>query len=132
MGACFDRQEEYRQYGADVFVEQPVGAGGRGLTVQANWMRFDGGAFLPTVPRQNTYLAEAAAHFMKGRLSPFFHFSGRDFAAPALPDQRCWQGGIAWWMAGHQRSLKVSAGRQHTAGLPDRTHVLAQLQVFFF
>ena len=132
VGASLDRQEEYRQFGADVFAEQPMASGTWGLTFQANWMRFDGKAFLPSVPRQDTFLVEAGAHFLQGRLSPFFQYSGRAYDAAPLADQRCWQAGVAWWMAGHQRNLKVSAGRQHTAGVPDRTHVLAQLQVFFF
>jgi len=49
-----------------------------------------------------------------------------------LSDQTNWQAGVAYWMAGHQRSLKFSAGRQRTDGTPDRTHVLLQLQIFYY
>jgi hypothetical protein len=43
-----------------------------------------------------------------------------------------WQAGVAYWMAGHQRNIKVTAGRQHVDEQPDRTQVLVQLQVFYF
>jgi hypothetical protein len=35
-------------------------------------------------------------------------------------------------MAGHQRNLKVGAGRQHAQGQPDRTMAVLQLQIFWF
>lgn len=132
VGASFDRQEQYRQYGADVFVEEPVNGGQQGFTVQFNWMRFDGRTFLTSLPRQDTYLVEAAAHFARGRVSPFVQYAAKQFDGVVPADQWQWQAGVAWWLAGHQRNLKVSAGRQHVTGLPDRTQVLAQLQLYFF
>jgi hypothetical protein len=39
---------------------------------------------------------------------------------------------MVYWMAGHQRNIKVTAGRLHTDGQPDRTQVLVQLQLFYF
>jgi hypothetical protein len=132
VGAGFDRQEQYRAYAADVFVEQPFNGGQHGLTAQFNWMRFDGRAFLKVQPKQDAYLVEAAAHFAKGRLSPFVQWARKDFDQAALGDQSYWQAGMAYWMAGHQRNLKFSAGRQHTEGAPDRTQVLVQLQIFYY
>ena len=49
-----------------------------------------------------------------------------------MADQHYWQAGLAYWMAGHQRNLKFSGGRQHTNGAPDRTQVLLQLQIFYY
>jgi hypothetical protein len=60
IGAGFDTQKEYHSYAADVFVEQPLNKGQQGLTAQFNWMRFDGGKFLPTLARQDVVLFEAA------------------------------------------------------------------------
>jgi hypothetical protein len=132
IGAAFDHQKEYNEYAADVFVEQPFNKGEQGVTFQANWMRFDGGTFIKTLPKQDTYLIEAAAHFAKGRVSPFVQFASKDIKLVTAADQRYWQAGLAYWMAGHQRNLKFSAGRQHTTGLPDRTQVLLQLQIFYY
>jgi hypothetical protein len=132
VGASFDKQKEYHEYNADVFVEEPFNGGEQGVTVQFNWMRFDGGSFLKTLLKQDTYLLEAAAHFGKGQVSPFFQYSNRNFALATSADTHSWQAGVAWWMKAHQRNLKFSAGRQHTDGAPDRTQVLLQLQVFYY
>ncbi len=132
VGAAFDHQKEYHEYGADAFVEQPFNGGEQGVTAQVNWMRFDGGTFLPVLPKQDTWLVEGAVHLLKGMVSPFVQYSSKRFSAVTLKDQWYWQGGVAYWMKGHQRNLKFSAGRQHTDGLPDRTQVLVQLQLFYF
>jgi hypothetical protein len=132
IGAGFDTQKEYHSYAADVFVEQPINKGEQGLTAQLDWMRFNGGTFLPTLAKQDAILAEAAFHFMKGKVSPLVQYSRKTFDNPLTPKQSIWQVGVAYWMAGHQRNIKVTAGRQHVDGQPDRTQVLAQLQIFYF
>ena len=132
IGAGFDTQKAYHSLAADVFIEQPLHKGQEGLTAQVNWMRFDGGTFLPALAGQDAVLVEAAVHLLKGKVSPLVQYSRKRFDNPLTPGQYIWQAGVAWWQAGHQRNLKVTAGRQHTDGLPDRTQVLAQLQVFYF
>lgn len=132
IGAAFDRQKEYGTYSADVFVEEPINKGQQGLTFQANWMRFDGDTFLKSLPKQDAILVEGAFHFAKGRVSPFVQFASRDFENQAVADQSTLHVGVAYWMAGHSRNVKISAGRLHTSGLDDRLQVLAQLQLFQF
>ena len=132
FGGGFDLQEDARIYSADAFFETPLADKRQGLTVQFNWMRYDGGAFLPTLAKQDAWLVEAGYHLLNHRLSPFVQYQARDFANAAVPDQNSLQAGVAWWLAGHNRSLKLSVGRQHTDGLPDRTQVLLQFQLFYF
>jgi hypothetical protein len=132
IGAGFDTQKEYHSYAADVFVEQPLNKGEQGITAQFNWMRFDGGTFLTTLPKQDAILFEAAFHLLKGRVSPLVQYSKKTFNNPLTPEQSIWQAGVAYWMAGHQRNIKVTAGRQHVDNQPDRTQVLVQLQLFYF
>jgi hypothetical protein len=132
LGASFDRQKEYGTYGADAFVDQPIHKGQQGVTAQFNWVRFDGGKFLPSLPKQDTYLVEAGYHLMKGTYTPFVQYAVRDFADAASADQNSLQVGLAYWMAAHQRNLKFSAGRLHTRGRSDQTQVLLQLQIFFY
>ncbi|HEY3380966.1 MAG TPA: porin [Vicinamibacterales bacterium] len=132
IGAAFDHQKAYGTYSVDAFIEQPINKGERGVTAQVNWMRFDGGTFIPTLVKQDALLIEAAFHFMKGRISPLVQYSRRTFDNPLTPEQSIWQAGIAYWMAGHQRNLKFTAGRQHVDGQPDRTQALGQLQLFFY
>jgi hypothetical protein len=132
IGAGFDTQEEYHTYAADMFVEQPFNKGQHGLTAQVNWMRLDGGTFLTTLPKQQTVEVEAGFHFVKAKITPLVQYARRMFDNAATPEQSNWQAGVAYWMAGHQRNIKVTAGRLHTDGQPDRTQVLVQLQLFYF
>jgi hypothetical protein len=133
LGTGFDKQQDYHTYAADVFFEQPINKGEQGFTTQFNWMRFHGGTLIGTgLPQQDSYEFEAGFHFLKGKVSPLFQYSKKTFENPATPRQSIWQTGVAYWMAGHQRNIKFTAGRQHTDGQPDRTQVLAQLQLFYF
>jgi hypothetical protein len=132
IGAAFDAQDGYHSYAADVFVEQPINGGAQGLTGQFDWTRSDGGTFLSNLPKQDSMLIEAGFHFLKGKLTPLAQYTRRTFDDPQTPRQSAWQAGMAYWMAGHQRNIKVTAGRLHTDGQPDRTQVLAQLQLFYF
>jgi hypothetical protein len=132
IGGSFDLQEEYGSYGLDAFVEQPVNKGEQGVTFQAGWSHIDGGSFLPSLARQDNILLEAGFHFAKGRVSPFVQYAARDFDEASTADQNSLQVGVAWWMAGHNRNLKFSAGRQRTEGQPDRMQALVQLQIFYY
>ena len=134
VGAGFDTQKEYHSYAADVFVEQPFNGGeqaadrcsstGRGSTAARSCRRW---------PKQDTLLVEARrSTCSRARCRRSSQYSRKTFANPLTPKQCVWQAGVAYWMAGHQRNIKVTAGRQHTDGLPDRTQVLAQLQLFYF
>jgi hypothetical protein len=132
IGAGFDLQDDHRIYSADVFAEVPVENRKEGLTFQANWMHYDGGTFLKALPEQDAYLVEVGYHLLKNRLSPFVQYQARRFANPASIDQTQTMVGAAWWMAGHQRNLKLAAGWQQAEGQPTRTVVVLQLQVFYF
>ncbi len=132
IGAGFDTQKEYHSYAADVFVEQPINKGEQGITAQFDWMRFDGGTFLPTLPKQDAVLVEAAYHFLSGRVSPLVQYARKTFDNPLTPNQSSYQVGVAYWMAKHQRNIKVTAGRQHVDRVPDRTQILVQLQLYCF
>ena len=131
IGASFDVQKDYESYGFDAFFEQPIHEGEQGVTFQFDWNRVDGGTFLTDLAKQDNSLVEAAFHFGKGRFSPFVQYAARNFAG-ATADQNQLQAGLAWWMAGHNRNLKLSVGRQQTDGKPDRTQALLQLQLFYF
>jgi hypothetical protein len=132
VGGSVDRQKDYGVYGIDGFWEQPIHKGQQGITLQGNWMRYDGAELLTTLPKQDVWLAEAGVHFGKGRFSPFVQFAARDFDNPLTPDQNSLHFGMAWWMAGHNRNLKLSAGRLHVTGQPDRVQLLAQVQVYAY
>jgi hypothetical protein len=150
LGASFDTQnapppvapatarERYSAYALDAFVEQPIHVRKTGVSAQFDWVRFSGGTLAPTLPKQNVFLAEGGFHFGSGHYTPFVQYAKDDFVAqPTLANTTCWQAGLAWWMSGHRRNLKFSAGRTHADALGekpaiDRTQVLAQLQIFTY
>lgn len=132
IGGGFDVQKDARIFSADVFFETPLVRKTQGATLQFNWMHYDGGAFMPSIAEQDALLFEAGYHLLNHRLTPFVQFQRRDFAASATPDQSVLQIGAAWWLAGHNRNVKVSVGRLHTDGQQDRIQFLLQLQVFYF
>jgi hypothetical protein len=132
IGAGFDTQKEYHTYAADMFVEQPFNKGQHGLTAQVNWMHLNGGTFLMTLPKQDEIEVEAGVHFVKAKITPLLQYTRRTFDNPATPGQSAWQAGVAYWMAGHQRNIKVTAGQLRVEGQPHRLQVLAQLQLFYF
>lgn len=132
LGGGFAVQDDATIYSADAFFEAPTVEKSQGLTLQANWMRYDGGKLVPTLADQDALLFEAGYHFVSHKFSPFVQYAMRNFANNATPDQNSLQVGVAWWIAGHQRNLKVSAGRLSVDGQPSRTQVLAQLQLFYF
>jgi hypothetical protein len=132
LGGSFDKQKSYGSYGFDAFYEQPVNKGQWGFTMRFDWNRVDGGTFLTALPKQDNMLVEAAFHVGKGRFSPFVQYATRNYDASATADQNQLHAGVAWWMAGHNRNLKFSVGRQHTSGSPDRLQALVQLQIFYY
>ena len=131
VGASFDKQRDYGMYGLDFFVEQPINKGEQGVTFQVDWNRFNGGTFV-VLPLQYQFLVEGGFHFNKGKESIFGQYAKHTYDNPVTPQQYAFQVGVAYWMAGHNRSLKFSVGRQHTDNAPDRTQILAQLQIFAY
>jgi hypothetical protein len=132
FGGGFAVQDEASILSADAFFEVPTVKKSQGLTLQFNWMRYDGGAFLPSLPEQQAWLLEAGYHLANHKLSPFVQYVVRDFSDAATPDQNSLQVGVAWWLAGHQRNIKFSIGRQSIEGQESRTQALLQLQLFYF
>ena len=132
IGASYDVQKDYALYGADVFWDWPIAGGQQGITIQADYTSIDGGTFMTSLAKQTAGLVELGYHFGKGRFSPFVQYAARDFDDAATADQDVAGVGFAWWMKGHQRSLKASAARISTDGLPDRNQFLIQLQLFQF
>ncbi len=131
VGASIDHQDDYSAYGADVFVDWPVN-GGDGVTVQADWLRYDGGSTFTQLPEQDTMLLEAGYYLHSVHLSPFVQYATRDFAAASRPDESKLQAGVAWWLRGHNLNLKLGVGTLSRDGYPDRNLAQLQLQVFVF
>jgi hypothetical protein len=59
-------------------------------------------------------------------------YAVRDFERGTLEDQDYLQAGLAWWLQGHNRNLKIGIGRLHADRRPDRLQVQIQLQVLYY
>jgi len=132
VGASFDKQGAYGMYGLDFFWEEPINKGQSGVTVQVDWNRINGGTFVTALAPQHTLLIEGAGHFATGKVSVFGQYSKHTYDNPLTPGQYAYAVGVAYWIGGHNRTLKASIGRQHTDGQPNRTQFLLQLQAFYF
>lgn len=137
LGASYDRQGGYRAAAGDIFYDQPL-PNGDGVTLQADFIRYDGGDFFPLVggepqlPRQNAWLLEGGYYLHAVKMSPFVQLALRDFEDPAAPDESKSQIGVAWWPRGHRLNLKLAVARLERDGEPDRTQVVAQCQILTY
>jgi hypothetical protein len=132
FGASFDVQEEYETYALDAFFDHPVGKHDA-ITLQADWVTWDGSSFLTAIPEQDTWLFEGSYYLGAVKLAPFVQYLTRDFADDSLgTDETRWQAGLAWYPRGSKLSIKLAAGRIETDVSPDRFQGILQLQVFQF
>jgi hypothetical protein len=130
IGAAFDKQQNYRAYDGDAFVDLPIWLGA--ITGQFDCNRFDGRTFLTAIPRQNTYLAEAGLYVAPARITPFLQWTNRDITGADAGDEQRTSVGAAYWWAAHNASVKgaytlvspTTGARQHEFTL--------QLQLFYF
>lgn len=132
FGASVDSQDDYLAWAVDAFLDLPV-AGGDALTLQADWVTYDGGDFFTVLPEQETLLLEAAWYFHRPRIGPFVQVVERSFVEDGVgADESRVQLGLAWWWRGHGSNLKLGWARFERDGAEDRDQVILQCQVFMF
>ena len=131
IGASYDTQEEYSTYAFDVFFDHPVGES-NGITLQADYIHYDGDTFLTALPETDAMLFEAAYYFGNAKVAPFFQYIERDPSLETSPDQSAWQAGLAYYPMGYKLSLKLGLGEVKTEGTPSRFRGILQCQVFMF
>ncbi|MFL6237490.1 MAG: hypothetical protein ACJ76N_30495 [Thermoanaerobaculia bacterium] len=135
IGGSFDRQSgnssDYKNYGADLFWDQPV-PGGDGFTLQADYNTLDGELFIPSLPKQRNTMVEAGYYFHTIKLMPYIQLARQDFDAASRPDEKRTQGGVAFWFAGHNSNLKLAYTKIDRDRSPKRNQFQIQYQVFQF
>lgn len=132
FGASIDTQEEYSTTAVDMYWDQPVGAGGNAVVVQADWMNHDGDTFLPSFPEQNILIVEGGYYFGGSKLLPFVQYSTRDFDAATGVDEEKMLVGLGWMLDGHGRNVKFSWAQISPDGGDDLTELMVQFQLFKF
>jgi hypothetical protein len=131
IGASFDRQGDYSANAVDLFLDHPL-KNGDVVTVQANFIRYDGGTSFKSLAQQNTWMMESSYYIKKARLGPFVQFASRDFTKPGVADDKKMQGGVAFWPLKHRLNVKAGFGRFLKTNAPDRTQFVLQTQFFYY
>jgi hypothetical protein len=124
IGAGIDHQEHYSAVNVDLYADQPL-PNGDAVTVQADWVRYDGGTTFLTFPRQHATLLEAGYFVKRARVTPFVQIARDNYYVSALADQEQRLAGLAYWIDGHHLNLKAAVGRLSARGA--RTADLLQL-----
>jgi hypothetical protein len=131
LGASYDTQDDYRTYAFDFFWDQPM-FDGDGLTIQYDYVNWDGGDYLASFPAQTSTLFEIGYYFHAVKLTPYFEWLSRDYDPTELGDEDRYQLGLAYWPRGHNLNFKLGFTRLEKDGAKDRDQVILQCQVFMF
>ncbi len=140
IGGGFDRQNgdltgggsaTYKNYGADLFWDQPI-AGGNGFTLQADINKIDGDLFIKSLPKQSNTMIEAGFYFAGIKLMPYIQWARQDFDLATLLDEKRTQGGLAFWLNGHNSNLKLAYTSIDRDRSKKRSQFQVQYQVFAF
>jgi hypothetical protein len=112
LSAGYDTQNDYHAYSGDVFTTLPVGAGDE-FGGQVQGIHYDGGKFLPAIPRQNDILVEASFYVAAAKLAPFGKFESQKFsnAIDKPKDQTRFGGGMHYYLS--NQNYKISAQIVH-------------------
>jgi len=129
-GAAFDAQKGFHAYDADAFVDYPLGPGA--VTAQFDYNRFDGGATLTTLPKQNDILLEGGYLIRAWKLTPLLQLAHRDISASSFGDETRTGVGANYWLAGHNANVKALYTRIAPRGLNKQNEFTVQLQIFYF
>ena len=130
-----DTQATYSAYSANLFTTLPTGKGGE-FAGQVQWTHFDGGAWVPTILRQNYYLGELAFLIPGTKVQPFAKYEAQKFGDDytVSKDLKRWGLGFNYNVAG--QNLKVTGQYQRVvpdaSTLPASNQFTVQLQLFYF
>lgn len=131
FGGSFDRQKQYSSYTGDFFWDQPIG-NGDGITLQFDYTKWDGGIFLPEIPKQTTILAEAGYYLGAIKTQPFIQYASENFDHHFDPDQKRTTIGLGFFPSGHTSDVKFAYTRLQGTGQVSRRQYQIQYQVFIW
>jgi hypothetical protein len=134
LSGGYDGQSNYHSYSGNLFWNLPDAAKDE-LGGQVQWCHFDGNTFIPTLPRQNDYLAELAYYVSGAKIQPFGKWEQQKFAADAQKknDVTRWGGGFHYYVYG--QNLKLSAQYLRImprAPIKDTNEFTLAMQVWYF
>jgi hypothetical protein len=138
VGVAADLQKDYKAYSGDLFFEQPL-ATGTAVTVQFDVVSYDGGDWVPGLPKQMTWMGEGGYSFSGNRLAVVVQAAGRNYDADTKADDSQVQGGLVWRLDGNRANLKLMGGavsqkapKSSVSEAPTRTMFSLQYQLNYF
>jgi hypothetical protein len=129
IGASYDRQDDYEAPAVDVYLDWPVGHDA--ITLQADWIAYDGGTTLATLPEQDVLLFEGSYFLHALRVGPYLQYSRREFDGGGADEENT-QVGVAYWHSSHNFNLKVGYTTLQKDGAQDCSQLVLQCQLFFY
>ncbi len=130
IGGGYDVQKDYSSYAADAYYDHPLGPGA--LTAQLDYIHYDGGDFLKTLPKQDVIYGEAGYYISRAKVMPFFTYSKRDVASTDTGDETRWSVGLGYFAYGHNLNIKAAYGRIEPWIGKSADQFTVQMQGFYF
>jgi hypothetical protein len=135
VSAGADIQKDYRAFSGDVFATIPVAKGDE-VGGQVQFIRYDGGDFLATIPKQDDLLVEAAYYLSSAKVQPFLKYESQSFAnaADEAKDVERFGGGLSWYVSGQNFKFTAQYLRVEpkSAAVRSTDQFTLQLQAFYF
>ena len=124
-----------RAYSGDVFASIPVAKGDE-IGGQVQWIHYDGGDFIKTIPKQDDLLVEAAYYLSKVKVQPFLKYESQKFAydVDKGKDQERLGGGLSYYVSGQNFKITAQYLRvdPKSPALKSTNQFTIQMQAFYF
>jgi phosphate-selective porin O/P len=131
IGGAWDKQNDFKGPTADVYVDWPTAFGAALGT--ATVMRLDGGAFIPTLGKSNTFVVDGGLFFKGNKLGPWARYEQRNFASPnASKDEKRYLVGLNWYPYLNNFNIKGAVGQLKPAVGNKQKQATLQMQFSYY
>lgn len=130
FGVGYDLQKDYTAHAVDFVIDRPWGPGA--VKFQIDYMMFDGGTSLPTLPKQHDLLVQAGYFLSEINWMPWLKAEERRVSADRNLNERRYQLGLTYYLSAHNLNIKGAYGKinPETGGSADQFTI--QLQALYF
>jgi len=131
LGAGYDAQKDYSSYAADAYVDLPVGKNGA-VSGQLDFIHYDGGTTFTSLPKQDTFYAEAGYYIKSAKVMPFAYYGTKDLSGKDAGDESRWAVGLGYMAFGHNLNIKAAYGKIDPKVGKSIDQFTIQMQGFYF
>lgn len=133
IGIGMDEQQDYRATSVDFFFDHPVG-NGDGITLQVDYIRYDGGKTFTTLLKQNDSFAEFGYYLSSVKVMPFLRYEKQNFSDSVNEpkNQTRYQAGFGYYPYGYNFNVKAGYTRIAPKVGTKTNEFTIQFQLFYF